>query len=138
MTTLLTNTTFRLLESSMDATALRQRVLANNVANVETPNFKRSDVDFAQVLNNQMNQTNQALAIEAKRTDPRHIAFTAAGTGHDPRVVTDETSVMNNNKNNVDIDSEMSKVAENQLSYYTLVQQASYDIKHLHTAIGGR
>jgi len=135
MTTLLTNSTFRLLESTLDASALRQRVLANNIANIETPGFKRSDVDFSQVLNKELNQT---FSIEAKRTNPRHIAFSSAGFGNDPRVVTDETSIMNNNKNNVDIDSEMSKLAENQLSYNTLVQQANYGIKHLQTAIGGR
>lgn len=135
MTTLLTNSTFRLLESTMDSSALRQRVLANNIANVETPNFKRSDVDFSQVLQKELNQT---FSIEAKRTDARHIPFSGLATGTDPRVVTDENSVMNNNKNNVDVDSEMSKLAENQLSYYTLVQQANYDIKHLRTAIGGR
>ncbi|WP_058303924.1 flagellar basal body rod protein FlgB [Gorillibacterium timonense] len=135
MTTLLTNSTFRLLENTLDASSLRQRVLANNLANMETPNFKRSDVDFDQVLKKELDQT---FSIEAKRTDVRHISFSSLGAENDPRIVTDETSVMNNNKNNVDVDSEMSKVAENQLSYYTLIMQANYDIKHLRTAIGGR
>ncbi len=132
---MLTNSTFRLLENTLDASSLRQRVLANNLANMETPNFKRSDVDFDQVLKKELDQT---FSIEAKRTDVRHISFSSLGAENDPRIVTDETSVMNNNKNNVDVDSEMSKVAENQLSYYTLIMQANYDIKHLRTAIGGR
>lgn len=135
MTTLLTNSTFRLLENTLDASALRQRVLVNNLANIETPNFKRSDVDFAKVLQKEMTSS---FSIEAKRTDSRHIPFSGSGSSVDPRIVTDETSVMNNNKNNVDVDSEMSKLAENQLSYYTLISQANYDIKHLRTAIGGR
>jgi len=55
-----------------------------------------------------------------------------------PRIVTDETSAINNNKNNVDIDYEMALMAKNQLYYNALIQQVNYDIKHLRTAIGGR
>lgn len=38
------------LEKGLDASSLRQKVLSDNVANVDTPNFKRSDVDFQTVL----------------------------------------------------------------------------------------
>ena len=35
---------WNMMERSLDASTLRQKVVANNIANVDTPNFKRSDV----------------------------------------------------------------------------------------------
>ena len=45
------------------------------------------------------------------------------------QIVTDESSVMNNDVNNVDIDREMSLVAKNQLNYNFYVQQMNHDVK---------
>ena len=131
---LLTNSVFKGLERSMDAASLRQTVISNNIANVDTPNFKRSEVRFEDLLKKEMNGS---LTIQARRTDPRHFSFSTGATV-DPQIVQDKTSIMNNNKNNVDIDAEMSLSAKNQLGYSTLVQQVNNEIKHLRTAIGGR
>lgn len=118
----------------MDAASLRQSVINNNIANQNTPNFKRSEVRFEQFLKQEMAG---GLTIEAKRTNPKHFAFQAAAV-REPLVVQDKASVMNNNSNNVDIDVEMAKAAENQLVYGSLVRQTNYEISHLRTAIGGK
>lgn len=131
---LLNNSGFRTLERSLDAASLRQKVTANNIANVDTPYFKRSDVLFEDLLQ----QETDRFAIEGKRTDARHFPISSRGPGVSPQIVTDERSVMNNNLNNVDIDSEMSLLAKNQLRYNVLVQQANNQIKNLRTAIEGR
>lgn len=130
---LLNTPAIRLLEQSLDASSLRQKVTANNIANVDTPRFKRSDVRFEELLQQELG----ALPLEGKRTDPRHFVF---NTGSDsfPQVVLDDKSVMNNNLNNVDIDSEMALMAKNQLRYNTMVQQMNQEIRHLRTAIEGR
>jgi flagellar basal-body rod protein FlgB len=131
---------FRLLEKSLDASALRQKVIANNVANADTPHFKRSEVQFEQLLHKEMKKDGPYL--EGYRTHPKHIPFRSSeGTAFplaEPMVVTDHQSAMNNNQNNVDIDYEMSLMAQNQLRYNALVQQASGSIKKIRTAIGGR
>jgi len=77
-------------------------------------------------------------SIVGRRTDPRHIYIGRGGKEIEAKVTIDENSVMNNNLNNVDIDSEMSEMAKNQLRYNTLVQQVSHEIKLVKTALEAR
>jgi flagellar basal-body rod protein FlgB len=123
------------MERSLDASALRQKVIANNVANVDTPHFKRSDVLFEEVLHNEMSPSTPS--IVGYRTDPRHFLIGKASTSVTPEIKTDENSTINNNLNNVDMDYEMSLMAKNQLNYNVVVQQMSSEFKRMHTAIGG-
>lgn len=127
---------FRLLEKSLDAAALRQKVIANNIANADTPYFKRSEVRFEELLQKEMG--NQQ-SLEGYRTDPRHFYIgRSAGSLPAPEIVTDENSIMNNNLNNVDIDYEMASMAENQLRYNVMVQEANEEIRRVRTALDGR
>jgi flagellar basal-body rod protein FlgB len=130
---------FQRLERSVDAAALRQKVIANNVANIDTPYFKRSDVQFEELLQKELDAV-KSPAFTTYRTHSKHFPLGTIGqqTEIRPQVISDETSTMNNNQNNVDIDYEMSLMAKNQLYYNMMVQQVNYDIKHLRTAIGGR
>lgn len=131
---MLDHLTFRAMEKALDAAVLRQRVIANNVANADTPGFKRSDVRFESLLRAELEGRG---GLVGRRTDPRHIPIGSVGLP-EPEVVTDRRTVMNNNLNNVDIDAEMSALAANQLRYNVLVQQVSHEIRLLRTAIGGR
>lgn len=134
---LLQNASFNLLERSLDVATLRQKVIANNIANVDTPKFKRSEVRFEQMLQNEMN-TN-SLGLRGYRTHQKHFQI---GLPHASQVKAEvskvEQSVMNNNENNVDIDAEMTRMAENQLNYNILVQQLNHHISKTRTAVGGR
>jgi flagellar basal-body rod protein FlgB len=108
-----------LLEGGLDGLSLRNKVLADNIANVDTPNFKRSDVDFDKVLQAAMGDED-AGTLELKRTSPRHLAgVPLAGDGF---VVPDLGTAFRNDGNNVDIDSEMTKLAENTLQYNALAR----------------
>lgn len=133
---LLNNSSFQRLQSGLDAANLRNTVLANNIANVDTPHFKRSSVTFESLLKKEMEGGNLSLA--GRRTDPRH--FVIGRTNHIPEsaVLTDEISSMNNNQNNVDVDREMSLLAENQLRYNSYVQAVNEQIRIMRTAIEGR
>ncbi|WP_125666122.1 flagellar basal body rod protein FlgB [Paenibacillus baekrokdamisoli] len=134
---LLNGSGFSRLESAISAAEMRQRVIANNVANDDTPKFKRSEVLFEELLEQSMGNGQQTLA--GIRTNARHIAIGPSSASiPDAKVVTDETSVMNNNENNVDIDREMSLAAKNQLSYNYYIQQVNHDIKMMRVAIEGR
>jgi flagellar basal-body rod protein FlgB len=127
---------FNLMERSLDAAALRQKVIANNIANVDTPYFKRSDVQFEDLLQSQMN--GMTAPIVGKRTNPRHFNIGNQSSEVEPKIVTDENSSINNNLNNVDIDYEMSLLAKNQLRYNVLVQQVNAEFRNMQTAIGGK
>ncbi|MDI4646227.1 flagellar basal body rod protein FlgB [Cohnella hashimotonis] len=131
---LLSGVSYQRLEGALHAASLRQSVLQNNVANVDTPDFKRSDVQFEQLLSQAMNGGHSTLI--GKRTDARHIAIGASGSIPDAQVLTDKTTVFNNSGNNVDIDSEMTKLAENQLRYNLYIQQLNHDVKMMRTGMG--
>jgi flagellar basal-body rod protein FlgB len=125
---------FQMLEKSLDASNMRQRVIANNIANVDTPYFKRSVVSFENLLQQQMSPTQQ---LEGYRTDQRHFYIGGSFQQISPQVIVDQNSIMNNNLNNVDIDTEMSQLAKNQLTYNTEIQQVTHEIKQLRLAIDG-
>ncbi|MCZ8520061.1 MULTISPECIES: flagellar basal body rod protein FlgB [Paenibacillus] len=123
---------FNLLERSLDAAALRQKVIADNVANVDTPNFKRSDVRFEELLDQEMNGGG---TLVGKRTDAKHIEIGRSSLGT-PQTVQDSQTIMNNNGNNVDIDYEMALMAKNQLRYNVMVQQVNSEFKKMRAALG--
>ncbi|GAA3406673.1 flagellar basal body rod protein FlgB [Paenibacillus hodogayensis] len=122
-----------LMERTLGAATFRQKVIANNVANEDTPYFKRSDVQFEELLEKEL--TNKS--IQGRRTDARHIPIGRPAAPAVPEVVTDENTIMNNNMNNVDIDYEMTLLAKNQLRYNVLIGQVSHDLKNYRTALNG-
>jgi len=121
------------MELALDAAALRQQVLANNIANAETPFFRRSDVRFADVLT----EAYQRQAFVGKRTDPRHIPF---GAQTEPTIqVIQEGRLMNSNaQSNVDLDYEMAAMSQNALWYQALVQQTSKALAKYARVLEGR
>lgn len=133
---LLNSVSFQRLQGGIDAANKRQNVLANNVANNDTPNFKRSDVSFESFLRQQ--ESGPTSQLSAKVTDSRHFQFGNNRVVPAAVVQTDETSSMNNNNNNVDIDREMALSAENQLRYNSYIQQINSQISMMRTVAEGR
>jgi flagellar basal-body rod protein FlgB len=127
---------FRRLEGAISAAEMRQKVISNNIANVDTPKFKRSEVVFEQLLQQSMGSDQPRIA--GRRTNPRHFVIGSSASVPEAEAVTDEHSIVNNNLNNVDIDREMSLLAKNQLSYNLYIQQMTHDVKMMRTAIEGR
>lgn len=128
---------FQRMEGAINAASMRQRVIANNIANADVPNFKRSDVVFEEMLTNAIDGHGSS-GLAGRLTNARHIPINNSFSSPSPQVITDESSTINNNRNNVDIDKEMSMLAENQLRYNLLVQQVSHDVKMMRLGIEGR
>jgi flagellar basal-body rod protein FlgB len=128
---------FQRLESAINAASMRQRVLANNIANVDTPYFKRSDVAFEELLTQAIGGQGTPI-LSGRITNARHIPINTSFPSPSPKVVTDESTSINNDRNNVDIDKEMSLLAENQLRYNLLTLEVNHDVKMMRTAIEGR
>ncbi|GMA58998.1 flagellar basal-body rod protein FlgB [Alicyclobacillus sacchari] len=130
---------FQLLQSSIDAATLRQSVYANNIANAETPGYKRQDVAFESYLQSALDGTGQA------QMGQYHIPVSSGGNSVNvntlpnvsPIVYTDNSTTVENNGNNVDITQEMTLLAENQVRYDTLVQDVSDRLTRMRTAITG-
>lgn len=134
---LLTNASVQRLEGALHAASLRQQVLANNIANVDTPYFKRSDVTFEKLLSQAIGP-GSGKSLTGRLTDTRHIPIGASALPVKPRIVTEGKTAINNNRNNVDIDKEMALVAENQMRYNLYVQQLNHEIKMMRIGIEGR
>lgn len=133
---LLNGAAFQRMESAVKAAEMRQQVISNNVANADTPNFKRSEIVFEELLKQEMGGNNET--ISGFRTNNKHIPIGASGKAVPvPRLVTDGTTSINNNGSNVDIDSEMALLAKNQLTYNLYIQQINHDVSMMRTAIGG-
>ena len=100
--------TFQTLDLALGAAGKRQEELANNLANVNTPGYKRLDVEFDGML---------AKAIDSARAGDR--------VGLDklqPGVSTDDSVAVRADGNSVDVDQEMAFLAENNIRYNALVQ----------------
>ena len=119
------------LQKGLEASSLRQKVLSNNVANIDTPNFKRSDVDFEAVLGIALSQKSGVLSM--KKTSPQHIPGVADGGGG--QIVKDQATTLRNDGNNVDIDEEMTNVAKNGLYYNSLTRTISSQLGLLRVVI---
>lgn len=130
---LLNGAGFNKLETALQAANIRQGVLANNIANVDTPYFKRSNVSFESLLKSEMD--GNRLTLKGRRTDTKHFDIGPSSSIPVPVISTDESTAMNNNLNNVDIDSEMTRLAENQLRYNSYIEQINYQIKFKRTAV---
>jgi flagellar basal-body rod protein FlgB len=112
--------TYNLLKKSMDASALRSKVSANNIANINTKGYKKFYVTFEETLNDSMGENTM-------KTDNSKHMQTGTASG-DVTVKRDESTSMRQDGNNVDIDLEMSNQAANSLMYNALVKQVNSKI----------
>ena len=118
--------TVDILQRPMDVSLLRQDVIANNIANSDTPNFKRSEVNFETALRDALESEQRVQrSFPAALTNERHIAFDRQVDYRNvqPRRVLDYQTTAKNNGNNVDIEQESMELLNNQL-LYTLMSDA--------------
>jgi len=118
--------TIDLLRRGMDVSVFRRNVIANNMANAETPNFKRSVVNFESELKRALDSAKRQPPRQFV-SDPRHIPFYQPRDYRtvQPRMVLDYLTTAKNNGNNVDIEEEGMLAMENQLLYQTMAQAVS-------------
>jgi flagellar basal-body rod protein FlgB len=110
----------------MSGLAARQRVIANNVANVDTPAFKASEVRFENVL--------AQAAARGPRGGINQASLNAAAARETPV----DTTTLRADGNNVDVDREMELLSEANLSYSALTQVMQTRLGILRNVITGR
>ena len=127
-----------LLQRAMDATSLRYQVSANNLANSEVPNFKRSTVNFESELKRAFESEEKARnGFQLARTDERHISLNEPYDYRDvePRRVLDYTTTAKANGNNVDAETEANNILQIQMQYRLLTQRAGFEFSQLNTVM---
>ncbi len=114
---------FGLLEKVIGASVIRHKVIANNIANVNTPGYKRLDISFENELKAALkgNGNTDITAVKPKVVVAKN---------------TEKTSLRNDG-NNVNAEEEVSELVKNALSYNVFVQLMSKKFAMLKTAIGG-
>jgi flagellar basal-body rod protein FlgB len=98
-----------LMTKSLDALWMRQKVITNNIANVDTPNFKKSEVEFEDFLDKSM--------LGATENDSEKIP--------DTRVKTSTDTSEGKDGNNVNIDKEYMELYRDQLQYAFMIRKLS-------------
>ena len=134
---LVDNHSLQLAREALTGLSRRQGVVANNIANIDTPGYQRRAVDFESALTDQAERLGSATRLRA--TDERHIAVhrggpNAGGGATSARDVVTER----NDANSVSIDEEMTLLAETQLRYQALTQTVGRRLSTMRTVIRGQ
>jgi len=120
------------LEKALDASWLRNEVIAHNIANADTPGYKKYRVEFEEELKSAL----EASTLKGKKTRPKHLDIGASSIDEvRPRVVRTDGTQMREDGNNVDMDEEMTSLAKNAIMYNALVQKISGEFRKLKTVI---
>lgn len=131
---LISTRAMEVLQLGLDAAAARQKVMANNIANVSTPGFKASEVTFEDELKKALEGSAR---LSGAVTHEKHIPFGRPRGVEEvrPQVHKLNQVVMRNDGNNVDIDREMALLAKNTVMYNALAQKISGDFAKLRYVI---
>lgn len=122
-----------ILQKALDVAWLRNKVISNNIANVDTPGYKRLKVEFEQFLADAINNR----VIRGITTHEKHIPIGGGSIDQIKPVIREDysTTSMRLDGNNVDIENEMAQLAKNNIVYNALVQKVSGEFKKLRTVI---
>lgn len=128
-----------LIQKTMDASMLRQEAITSNMANVDTPNYKRNEVIFEEKLKKVLQ--NSKTCDKLVKTNVRHMDVyddIVKMDSIEPELIKLNNLTYRNDGNNVDIDVETTQQTKNKIYYDYLAQSLSNEIKFLRMAITGR
>jgi flagellar basal-body rod protein FlgB len=120
------------LEKALDAAWMKNEVISNNIANVNTPGYKKGYVRFE----DQMNSTLAEFRIGSLNKDSKFLPI-----GNDirnipaPEIIQNPFTSVRKDGNNVDIDVEMAELAKNTIKYNALINQISRQFGNIKSAI---
>lgn len=124
MVSILNNNSFGVMQKSLDASWLRQQVIADNIANIDTPGYKSKYVEFENLLQ-------QELAGFSGNIDQLNAALDLPA----PQVLVNSQTSIRQDGNNVDIDGENIELVRTQLQYEYMTRKISDEFSRLRYAI---
>ncbi|MFP4382406.1 MAG: flagellar basal body rod protein FlgB [Spirochaetia bacterium] len=128
--------TMDILHRTMDVQTIRSGVIANNIANADTPNFKRTTVNFESELERALD-SEKIRKLPARITNSRHIPFNRVIDYRTvrPRRVLDFATATDNNGNNVDLEEESMRYLNNQLAYTLATNSVASLFNQINTVV---
>lgn len=119
-----------LLKSAADASWTREEVLTNNIANVDTPNYKRQDVEFSSYLANALQRSGKnssSLTQRVNNVDYKDISI---------RIYTDNSTLSyRTDGNNVDLSTENVELASEQINYNALIDSMNNEFSRFKSVL---
>jgi flagellar basal-body rod protein FlgB len=116
-----------LLHRGMNASVTRRKVLSDNIANVDVPHFKRSELVFESMIQRALEseKIEKEKAVPTKISSDKHFEFFKPldYTEVQPKVNIDYLTTVRADGNNVDIEKEMVDSTQNQMTYMLLVER---------------
>jgi|NOAtaT_6_FD_contig_31_5827880_length_557_multi_3_in_0_out_0_1 flagellar basal-body rod protein FlgB len=126
---------FQIMRGKLGYYSQRQAVIAQNIANADTPGYKAKDVkepNFASIAS----QLQQASAMPMAKTNQGHLTGQPVAVGHGNTIKRPSTYEQNPNGNNVVIEEEMMRVAENQAEYQKVLNLYRKSVDMFRTVLG--
>lgn len=121
------------VKSALNIRAMRQEVLASNLANSDTPNYKARDVDFAAALRSAQGAGGGSLGLA--RTDAAHLGATAGGALGNGAIKYRSATQPSLDGNTVDPDIERAAFTENAMHYQFLLERARSTFQRMSAAL---
>ena len=118
------------LKAAADASWTREEVLTNNIANVDTPNYKRQDVDFTTYLRSALSRTNGGSSFLTNRVNNLNYNDIAIKTYTD-----NSTLSYRLDGNNVDLSTENVELASEQINYNALIDSMNNEFSRFKTVL---
>ena len=127
-----------LLEKGLDVSLVRHQVISDNISNVDTPGFKRMEVNFESQMARAL-ASEKEQRIPVKLTNKRHIDFFKPMNYKEvgPRLHIEYNTNMRNDKNNVDPEREVALSVKNTLRYRAMTQRINGNFRALGLAMQG-
>ena len=122
-------------ENALRLRSQRQQVLASNIANADTPNYKARDLDFGKAMQSALSHARQSPATPLATTQAAHLSPALAA--QDPNLFLRKPTQNNLDGNTVDMDVERNAFAENAMRYEAGVTLAHDEIKGLLSVLQG-
>lgn len=127
------NNESRFLQNALNLRAHRQQVLASNIANADTPNYKAKDIDFAKELQRVQGVQSGNLAMSA--TSPRHLQ--PVGGSMSAQALFRTAVQPSIDGNTVDMDVERAQFTDNAIHYQFLIDRMRSQFSNMITALKG-
>ncbi len=126
---------FRFQQTALNLRAARQELIASNIANADTPNYKAKDIDFASALQGALSGSSENLPVAA--TSSRHLAGATGQSVMGAPVQYRNPLQPSADGNTVDMDVERAQFADNALRYEASIRFVSGEAKDVIAALQG-
>lgn len=123
------------LGTALETASVKNKVIAENIANIDTPGYKAQDIEFFDVMNEILDNGKK---LPLARTNEKHLPPAELDADPSAFVYQQNNPSVRNDGNDVNIDYEMSQMAENTIRYNMISDMTAGKFTKLKNIIAGR